>query len=272
MNISLVPGFNPGPYTGAGNNTYLIHTETDNGVALIDAGTGDPRHVRAVRRSLSQKTLDRVLITHGHSDHIAGVSALLSEWPSIEFLKMPWPVSDERYPVVWKSLAEGDEIEIGTEVLKVLHTPGHSPDHLSFYCEKEGVLFCGDLLVKGSTVVIPANHEGNLVQYLSSLVRIRELNPRRVLPAHGEKIDDVVGLIDHYLDHRRRRDAEILDALRGAGGSMSVSDIVAVVYKGLSQDLTQAATETVLAHLYKLETEGRVGKQLDQSVDVWACT
>ena len=169
-------------------------------------------------------------------------------------------------------MAEGDEIEIGTEVLKVLHTPGHSPDHLSFYCEKDGLLFCGDLLVKGSTVVIPANHEGNLVQYLSSLGRIRELNLRRVLPAHGEEIDDVVGLIDHYFEHRRRRDAEILDALRGAGGSMSVSDIVAVVYKGLSQDLTQAATETVLAHLYKLETEGFVGKQLDQNVDVWACT
>ena len=93
-----------------------------------------------------------------------------------------------------------------------------------------------------------------------------------MLPAHGEEIDDVVGLIDNYLEHRRRRDAEILDVLRGAGGAMSVSDIVAVVYKGLSKDLTQAATETVLAHLYKLETEGRVGKQLDQSVDVWACT
>ena len=271
MNISLVPGFNPGPYTGAGNNTYLIHSETDKGVTLIDAGVGDQRHVRAIRRSLSQKTLDRVLITHGHSDHIAGVSALLSEWPGIEFLKMPWSISDKSYPVDWKSLAEGDEIEIGTNVLNVLHTPGHSPDHLSFYCEKEGVLFCGDLLVKGSTVVIPANHEGNLVQYLSSLARIRNLNPRRVLPAHGEEIDDVVGLIDHYLEHRRRRDAEILDVLRGVGGSGTAEDIVTVVYKGLSNDLTQAATETVTAHLYKLEAEGRVGKRSDQNVDVWEC-
>lgn len=271
MNIILVPGFNPGPYTGVGNNTYLIHTETGNGVALVDAGTGDQRHVQAVRRSLSQKQLDRVLITHGHSDHIAGVSTLLSEWPGIEFLKMPWPVSDERYPVAWKSLAEGDEIQVGTEVLKVLHTPGHSPDHLSFYYEKDGVLFCGDLLIKGSTVVIPANHEGNLVQYLSSLARIRDLNPRRVLPAHGEEIGDVVGLIDHYFEHRRRRDADILDALRGAGGAGTASDIVGIVYKGLSNDLKQAASETVLAHLYKLETEGRVCERSNQNVAVWEC-
>ena len=80
-----------------------------------------------------------------------------------------------------------------------------------------------------------------------------------------------MGLIDNYLEHRRRRDAEILDALRGVGGSGTASDIVTVVYKGLSNDLMQAATETVTAHLYKLEAEGRVGKRSDQNVDVWEC-
>ena len=76
---------------------------------------------------------------------------------------------------------------------------------------------------------------------------------------------------DHYLEHRRQRDADILDALRGAGGSGTASHIVGIVYKGLSNDLTQAASETVLAHLYKLKTEGRVCERSDQNGAVWEC-
>ena len=92
-----------------------------------------------------------------------------------------------------------------------------------------------------------------------------------MLSAHGGEIDDVVGLISQYLEHRRRRDDEILDALRKAGGTAKSSDVVAVVYEGLGDDLKQAACETVLAHLDKLETEGRVCKRPDQDVDLWEC-
>ena len=88
---------------------------------------------------------------------------------------------------------------------------------------------------------------------------------------HGGEIDDVVGLIGQYLEHRRRRDDEILAALRKAGGTAKSSDVVAVVYEGLGDDLKQAACETVLAHLDKLETEGRVCKRPDQDVDLWEC-
>ena len=204
MKITLIPGFNPGVYTGAGTNTYLISGREP---TLIDAATGDARHLAVVREALGVAALARVLVTHGHSDHASGAQTIAAQWPRAEFAKMPWHNRDDHYPVRWRPLADGDTIRAGDGVLRAIHTPGHAPDHLCFFSEEEDALFCGDLLVRGSTVVIPGSREGSLADYLASLARIRALKPGRVLPAHGPAIDDVVGLIDHYVEHRRRRDA-----------------------------------------------------------------
>lgn len=252
MNIIPVPGFNPGPYTGAGNNTYLIPGREP---TLIDAATGDPRHLDAVAVALGGAALVRVLVTHGHTDHAAGCADLAARWPRTEFSKMPWPERDGDYRVRWRALGGDDRVAAGDSSLRVIHTPGHAPDHVCFFAEDTRTLFCGDLIVSGSTVVIPGGQGGDLAAYMSSLAQVLALKPTRVLPAHGPEIGDPTDQIQRYFDHRRRREEQVVLALRD--GCATPATIVAKIYLGLSEKLMEPASHTVLAHLVKLQREGR---------------
>ena len=232
----LVPAGNPSEWTGAtGNNTWLIRGREP---ALVDAGVGNAEHVDAVASALAGAPLVRVLITHWHPDHVKGLPALKDRWPAlivVESATAPVPAGDG--------------------VLEVVPTPGHSPDHLCFFDRESGDLYCGDLARRGGTIVIPASKGGNLRQYLESLGRVRDLNPRRLLPGHGPIIDDPIAVVDEYIAHRQQREQQILKAI--LEGARTVPDIVARVYPALPASLSDAAAESVRAHLVKLRDEGR---------------
>ncbi len=258
MIAAPIHAFNPGPITGDGNWTYLLRGRVP---TLVDAGTGDPRHLQGVDAALGGDTLAQVLATHGHADHASGAAALARRFPAARFQKMPWPPRDSRWEVDWQPLADGDVVDAGDTTLRAIHTPGHSPDHLCFWHEESRTLLSGDLAIKGSTVWIPASLEGDLAAYLDSLERIIALAPHRLLPAHGAAIDEPVPLLRQYVEHRRRREAQIVAALESGAGALD--DIVARVYAGLAPSLVPLARESALAHLAKLERERRAARRGD---------
>jgi ribonuclease/clavin/mitogillin len=248
----LIPAGNPSDWTGpTGNNTYLL---TGAVPTLIDAGVGVPSHIDAVAAALAGRPLAVLLITHGHPDHSAGIPFLVERWPNLRVRRM-----QSEAPGSFELIQNGEKIHAGDTILSVVATPGHSPDHCCLFDEQAGDLYCGDLLRAGGTVVIPASRGGNLEQYLSSLRRIRALAPRRLLPGHGPLIDDPDATIDSYLRHRAEREAQVLHALEAGRGTPD--EIAAAIYEGLSAALRPAASESVLAHLIKLQDERRVRKE-----------
>ncbi len=253
MNAVAIQAHNPGPFTGAGNTTWFIPGRVP---LLIDAGAGDPRHLDDLTKAIGGVRIERVLVTHAHSDHAAGASAIALRMPHVRFAKMPWPGRDERYDVPWEPIADNAVIPAGDDELVAVHTPGHAPDHLCFWHRDSGDLFSGDLAVEGSTVVIPASAGGDLGAYLTSLERVIALQPSRLLPAHGPIITDPERLLRGYLVHRREREEQVLAALKA--GDRTPEAIVARVYEGLAPALAGLASESISAHLLKLEREGRV--------------
>ncbi len=264
MTPKLLHAANPGPMTGDGNWTYLIG---DRHPVLIDAGVGNAAHLDAIAAAAPGGP-SLVLVTHAHSDHVSGAPAIKARWPDARFSKSPWPIRpstplraavsnvERRDPDVgWSWLQDGSIVDTDEGPLTALHTPGHSPDHLTLWHADSRTLFVGDMLVLGSTVVIPASIGGSLSEYLRSLDRMSTLNPARAFPAHGPVIEDPLALIHKYIEHRAQREQQVLGAL-GAEGS-TVDAIAATIYPSIDQALVAMARESVLAHLQKLADDGR---------------
>ena len=239
----LLRARNASAWTGpTGNNTFLL---TGAVPALVDAGVGDPGHLDEVAAALGGAALASVLITHAHPDHVSGVPAILARWPSARVVQHPG--------------VGAAPIPAGDTELQPIHTPGHAPDHVCFLDIRTRDVYCGDLVRAGGTIVIPATRGGNLRQYLESLRLVRALAPHRLLPGHGEIINDPATVIDEYIHHREEREAQVLDAL--SAGLSTPEDIIVRIYPGLSTGLLAAAADTILAHLIKLEETGRATRE-----------
>jgi hydroxyacylglutathione hydrolase len=243
VSIERILANNPGPFTGAGTNTWLLDDGSGE-VAVIDPGPLDEAHEAAIVEKLGARRAAAVIVTHTHPDHAPLANPLARELgvPALGYSSGPGFVPDER-------LDEGSTVEVGLATIRVIHTPGHSGDHLCF--RVGDVLFSGDHIMGGSSVMVE-----EMGSYLRSLERLHRTGLSRIYPGHGEAMDRPDEVIDWYLAHRRQRHEEIYEAIvRGAG---SVADIVTVVYADVDPSLHPMAARSVEAHLGLLLDEGRI--------------
>jgi glyoxylase-like metal-dependent hydrolase (beta-lactamase superfamily II) len=260
----LAPGLhrltapNPGLMTGPGTNTYLVGTGS---LAVIDPGPDDATHRAALLAAASTLGPIRwVLVTHTHVDHAPGAAALAQETGArvIGFGPADGFAPDECVGEGWALTVPGEAGTSGDDLtLEAVHTPGHASDHLCWLLRERGTLLTGDHVMHGSTVVIRPP-DGDLHQYLASLVKVRDLQPPvgRLAPGHGRLMEPVTPVIDALIAHRRGRHQRVATALE-ARGEGTVDDLLLLVYDDVTEAQLPVARFSLWAHLRALAEEHR---------------
>lgn len=245
---------NPSFMTGPGTNSYLI--DGAEGIAVIDPGPSISGHVERLVDAAAGR-LRWILTTHTHSDHSpAAVELKARTGAEVLGMRPPPHGSQDQTFDPDRVPAHGERLDLGGAVLRVIHTPGHASNHLCYLLEEERMLFAGDHIMQGSTVVINPP-DGDMGAYLRSLTSLQEEELDYIAPAHGFLLDEPSRVIDRLITHRMAREAKVMAALRDLG-SASETDLVPVVYQDVPSVMHRLASRSLLAHLLKLREEGRV--------------
>jgi glyoxylase-like metal-dependent hydrolase (beta-lactamase superfamily II) len=235
---------NPGIMTLDGTNTWVLREPGGRRSVVVDPGPLDPAHLSAVAEVAGDVAV--VLLTHGHADHSEGARAFAEQ------VHAPVRALDPAHRLGGEGLGDGDVVEVDGLEVRVVGTPGHTSDSLSFLVAADGAVLTGDtVLGRGTTVV--AHPDGKLGAYLESLQRLHglaeEREARQVWPGHGPVIDDALAVLDHYLAHRRERLEQVREALSALGSDASARQVVEHVYTDVDPVLWGAAELSVRAQL-----------------------
>lgn len=231
---------NPDVYTLEGTNTWVVGADP---AIVIDPGPVIEAHLEEIERTAGP--VAHVLVTHDHPDHAPGAATF----------------AERAGASLWAArldgaarIRDGATFAAGGVELAAIATPGHTSDHVAFFEPIAGALFTGDaVLGRGTSVIDPP--EGDLVRYLASLRTMLDLSPRTIYPGHGPVVVDARAKLTEYLDHREQREQQVLAVL--ADGGATIEQLVGRIYQGYPAEALPLAGRSMLAHLRKLEAEGR---------------
>ena len=254
---------NPSVMTGPGTNTYIIGTDD---LAVIDPGPAIDEHIEHILK-VGDGRITHILCTHTHPDHSPAAAHLARE------LDVPMigavTADDQHQDLTFQPDVHltQDAIFSGQDwSIRAIHTPGHVDNHYCFLLEEEGMVFAGDHIMNGSTVVI-VPPGGNMKDYIDSLKRLLDYDVKAIAPGHGEVIQGCRDEVEKLVRHRLMREAKVVANLE-RGGAAPIETLVVSVYDDVPETMHRWAQLSLLAHLLKLEIEGRAR----QAAGVWSPT
>ncbi|NIB42032.1 MBL fold metallo-hydrolase [Pseudomaricurvus alkylphenolicus] len=244
---------NPSSFTGPGTNTYIIGTDR---YTVVDPGPDKTEHIDAILKATDGK-IDRVLATHLHEDHSPAALPLVKEtgatmigFSNLEDLDH---LDDTFRPE--KQVEDGEVIDCGDYQLEAIHTPGHLKRHVCFLLRQEQLLFAGDHIMQGATVVIVPPHGGTMWEYLDSLMKLKGRGIKHLAPAHGHVLAEPDKVLQELYDHRMTRENKAIAVLK-EHGSGTIEELAPFVYPEISGDLIRATHLALWSHLQKLVHDG----------------
>jgi glyoxylase-like metal-dependent hydrolase (beta-lactamase superfamily II)/8-oxo-dGTP pyrophosphatase MutT (NUDIX family) len=238
---------NPGLMTGPGTNTYIV-----GGVAVVDPGPAIDSHIE---RILEHKNLKWILCTHTHLDHSPAAAAIKAA-TGAHLLGRPAPAGQDASFKPDVVLDNGQRIDLGEISLRAIHTPGHASNHLCYLLEQTKMLFTGDHVMQGSTVVINPP-DGDMRMYLQSLERLLGEDIAIIAPGHGYLIGAPHREVKRLIAHRLNRERKVLAALERLEHP-SLEEMLPLVYDDVPERIHRVAARSLTAHLDKLVAEGAV--------------
>jgi len=266
--VSRLLAPNPGPFTFRGTGVHIVGAGHQ--IAVIDPGPDMPEHIAALKQALGSRRVGHILITHTHRDH-SPAAAALKAWrgaatyglPAANAVTAGEGTVDEAHDhqfVPDVRVHDGMQIKGEDYVLTCIATPGHAANHVCYALEEERALFSGDHVMGWSTSVI-APPDGDMGQYLASLDKLMARDDRILYPTHGSPIANPSDWLGQLIAHRRKREAQIVDALRGNANTILV--IVEKLYPDILPGLASAAAQQVKAHLDHLIARGLAARDGD---------
>lgn len=249
---------NPGAMTGPGTNTYLIGRDE---IAVLDPGPDEPSHVEAILRA-GQGRIRWIVCTHTHPDHSPAWQAVAEATGAQVIGASPADdmFQDDTFKPA-KELQHDDVLKTPEFTLRAVHTPGHVSNHFCFFLEEEKMLFAGDHIMNGSTVVI-VPPSGDMKDYIDSLQLLLDYPLEFIAPGHGDVMSDSKAIVEWLVNHRLQREAKVVDKLQ-ASGPLSVEELVKLVYDDVDVSLHDMAQLSLTAHLIKLQRDERAVNHRD---------